>query len=76
MRFKKYDIIEVDVHRSARDDRRESYRPDIQSIEIIGHLDKWKHRQDIVGNVITTSTCELHRAATAEVSRHPSESSP
>lgn len=66
VRFKKYDVVEVDVHRSARDDRRESYRPDIQSIEIIGHIDKWKHRHEIVGKVTPTSTCELHRAATAD----------
>ncbi len=66
VRFKKYDVIEVDVHRSARDDRRESYRPDIQSIEIISHLNKWKHRHEIVGKVTSTSTCELHRAALSD----------
>ncbi|WP_433675956.1 hypothetical protein [Microbacterium gorillae] len=65
VRFKKYDVIEVDVHRGTRDDRRESYRPDIQSIEIVDHLDHWRHRHEIVGKVAPTSTCELHRAALA-----------
>lgn len=64
VRFKKYDIVELDVHRSTTDDRRESYRPDIQSIEVVNHLDKWKHRHEIIGRVAPTSTCELHRAAT------------
>ncbi|MGX9346876.1 hypothetical protein [Microbacterium sp. KNMS] len=66
VRFKKYDIIEVDVHHSATDDRRESFRPDIQSINIIRHLDKWKHRHEILGKVTSTTTCALRRAATTD----------
>lgn len=66
LRFNKYDIIDVDVHRSAKDDRRESYRPNIESIDIVDHLDKWKHRHDIIGKVPMSSTCDLHAAAAAD----------
>lgn len=62
--FKKFDVIDVEVRRETKDTRPESFRPDIDSIEVIGHLDRWKDRQPYMERVHRTSTCALTHAAT------------
>jgi len=62
-RFKKFDLIEVDVRRELSDTRPESYRPDTDTIAVIKHLDDWKDRQPIMSKVPRTSTCALSAAA-------------
>ncbi|WP_305779765.1 hypothetical protein [Nocardia nova] len=37
--FRKYDIVEVDVRKRRGDDPRiESYQPDQQSLQVVGHV--------------------------------------
>lgn len=62
-RFRKFDLIDVEVRREAKDTRPESYRPDIETITVVRHLDNWKVRQPIMGRVPSTSTCALSTAA-------------
>lgn len=61
--FRKFDVIEVDVRRETKDTRPESYRPDIDTIKVLRHLDDWNDRQPIMGKVPRTSTCGLSAAA-------------
>jgi hypothetical protein len=61
--FKKFDLIDVEVRREVKDTRPESYRPDIDTIEVVRHLDDWKDRQPIMSKVPRTTTCDLSAAA-------------
>jgi len=61
--FKKFDLIDVEVRRETKDTRPESYRPDIDTIKVVAHLDNWKVRQPIMSKVARTSTCALSSAA-------------
>lgn len=61
--FKKFDLIDVEVRRETKDTRPESYRPDIDTVKIVRHLDGWKDRQPIMSKVSRTSTCALSVAA-------------
>lgn len=58
-RFRKFDVIDVDVHRGSNDNRPESFRPDLDSISVIDHIDDRKQRHAIVARLPKTSTCEL-----------------
>ncbi|NKY89757.1 hypothetical protein HGA07_29740 [Nocardia veterana] len=66
--FDKYDIVEVDVRkRLGHDPRIESYQPDQQSLQVLGHVGtsggRWTQRRKLIGPLIgATSTCELIRA--------------
>lgn len=62
-RFKKYDIVDLEVRRRDGDSRPESYSPTEDSIQIVDHLDGWRARQPIMGKVPRTSTCALRAAA-------------
>lgn len=44
LRFRKYDLITVQVKPSGKDPRSESYIPDRSTITTVGHLDGWKAR--------------------------------
>jgi hypothetical protein len=61
--FRKFDVIELEVRRENKDTRPESYRPDIDTIRVLRHLDDWNDRQPIMARVERTSTCELSAAA-------------
>lgn len=63
--FKKYDIVTAEIRRATDDQRPESFKPDIDSIEVVDHLKDWKARQPIFENVPRTTTCAL-RAGVAE----------
>ncbi|MBX3194732.1 MAG: hypothetical protein KF727_06485 [Microbacteriaceae bacterium] len=60
--FRKFDLIDLEVRRETKDTRPESFRPDIDTIKIVGHLDDWKDRQPIMSRVPRTSTCVLSAA--------------
>lgn len=66
--FRKYDIVEVDVRKRRGDDPRiESFQPDQQSLQVVGHVDtnggRWTQRRTLIRPLIgATSTCELIRA--------------
>lgn len=63
LRFKKYDVIELEIRRRYEDSRRESYSPDWSSVRLIEHLDPWERRVDALRDLPLTSTCELSAAA-------------
>lgn len=62
-KFKKYSIIKVQTNRPRRDKRPESYRVDVDSIEILDYLDtkkdKWARRKDIILPTVSNSMCEI-----------------
>lgn len=68
LRFKKYDIIEIDIRkRDRRDLRIESYRPDQTTLQVVDHVNpdngQWNQRRELLGPLIgSTTTCELIRA--------------
>lgn len=64
--FSKYSIIEVDVepHRPERDSRSESFRPDLDTLEIVGEVpadDGWKKRYRYVEPLVAPSLCAIKR---------------
>jgi hypothetical protein len=38
-RFRKYDVIRLEADRHSGDARPETYRPNVDSVEVVGHLD-------------------------------------
>jgi len=64
--FRKFDLIDLEVRRATKDTRPESYRPDVDTIKVVKHLDDWKDRQPVMSKIARTSTCVL----SAEASRH------
>ncbi len=62
-RFKKYTILRVRCEKASRDRRLESYKIDIDSIEILGHLDTkkkgWQEREKIVLPTVSSSSCVI-----------------
>ena len=62
-KFKKYDIVDLEVRRRDQDTRPESYSPTKDSIKVVKHLADWKARQSILQDVPRTTTCELRREA-------------
>lgn len=70
-KFKKYDIIDVEVRCRDADTRPESYSPTEDSIKVVRHLDGWKARQPVLQNLPRTTTCALSREAR---SRHDAPS--
>lgn len=70
-RFKKYQIVEIMVTKHTRDPRPESYKPDIESIRIIGELSTkndpcWKDRRNIILPTVSKSMCEIQRLYNAD----------
>ena len=61
-RFKKYDIIEVRCWKANDDHRVESYKIDMDSIELVSHLDtksNWESRKKIVLPTVSLSFCSV-----------------
>lgn len=63
--FREYDLVEVDVRRAEGDSRPESFKPDIDSLERVGHVDGWANRQRYFEQLPRTTTCELRAAVAA-----------
>ncbi len=63
-RFKKYDIVQVSIRKDIHDIRPESYRPDPDSLQIIGNLSSrggWADRKSWVLPTVSASMCEIQR---------------
>jgi hypothetical protein len=63
-RFRKYDVIEVDVGPAPQDQRPESLQPNALSIRVIDHLgsdDGWRRRRPYVEPLRVASMCEVAR---------------
>lgn len=61
-KFKKYDIIELDIKRRTEDPRPESYTPKIESIEISKHLGTgkdWLARRQYILPTASESMCQI-----------------
>lgn len=57
-KFKKYDIVIVDC-KPANEPRLESWRPVINSLQIVDHLPPWKKRQSLLEPIIENSMCKI-----------------
>lgn len=65
-RFKKYQIVEIEVTKHSKDPRPESYRPKLESIKIIDELStrndpRWEARRNIILPTVSKSMCEIQR---------------
>ena len=63
-KFKKYDIIRVDVEKSSSDPRPESYKINSDSIKVIRSISSkngWKERKEYVLPMKVKSMCEIQR---------------
>jgi hypothetical protein len=62
-RFRKYDIISVDARPARQDQRRESWKPVMDTMIEEGHLDAWKPRRAWLDPYVEDSMCRLNRSA-------------
>lgn len=61
-RFKKYDVVQVDLYKDKHDIRPESYRPAPDSIQILGNIptnNSWAGRKEWVLRTLSPSMCKL-----------------
>jgi hypothetical protein len=61
-RFRKYDVIRLEADRHSGDARPETYRPNVDLVEVVGHLDTkrgWAKRRPFVEPLVVDSMCEL-----------------
>lgn len=63
--FKKYDVISLDATPAPQDQRRESWRPKMDTMVNIRHLKAWNPRKPWVDPYAVDSMCDLNRAAVA-----------
>ncbi len=63
-RFHKYDVIRVQAERHSGDQRPETYRPNVDTVEVIDHLDAekgWAKRKPFVDPLVAESMCATLR---------------
>lgn len=63
LKFKKYDVIEVDAKPSRNDNRRESWNPAMNSLRFATHLDGWPRRMKQLSPFSGDTMCALQRRA-------------
>lgn len=61
--FRKYDIISIDAVPASQDQRRESWRPRLDTLRREWHLEPWKPRRKWLDSYVEDSMCQLNRAA-------------
>lgn len=62
--FEKYDVIHLRARKHSTDTRQETWRPDVDSIEVLRHLPAggtWPERRAIVERLVGPSMCALRR---------------
>lgn len=64
--FKKYDIVSVDCS-PAYEPRLESWRPDMSTLRVEGHLSPWDERREVLDTMIDESMCQIRASAAADV---------
>jgi hypothetical protein len=64
--FRKYDIIAVDARPARQDQRRESWKPVMETMVKERHLTPWRSRQAWLDPYIEDSMCRLNDAARAD----------
>ncbi len=65
-RFRKYDLVTVAAIPARQDQRRESFRPVLDSMVTQRHLDSWKPRGALLDPYVEDSMCRFNRAARAD----------
>lgn len=65
-KFSKWQIVDLEATRSARDRRPESFRPDLTTLqprELVKSTNNWQRRRDLLGNLVgKTTLCQLMAA--------------
>jgi hypothetical protein len=61
-RFRKYEIISIDARPARQDQRRESWKPIVDSITRETFLPPWDKRRHLLDPYVEDSMCRLHRA--------------
>ncbi|MFI7545216.1 hypothetical protein [Actinoplanes sp. NPDC049599] len=64
-RFRKYDVVTVNAKPNPQDQRRESFRPIMETMVTDRHLEPWKPRRALLDEYVEDSMCRLNRAAQA-----------
>ncbi|MFI6228824.1 hypothetical protein ACIBCR_16095 [Micromonospora echinospora] len=64
--FRKYDIVSIDAKPARQDQRRESWKPIMSSIQSERHLGSWRSRQPLLDPCVEDSMCRLNRQAQAQ----------
>lgn len=69
-RFRKYEVIELEAQKSAKDFRPESFAPVLDSIEVVEVIDtdngSWRRRLPYFDAIEDESTCEIQRRQKAD----------
>ncbi len=62
-KFRKYDMISVDAAPASQDQRRESWRPRLNTLLRLDHLEPWRRRREWLDQYVEESMCRLNAAA-------------
>jgi hypothetical protein len=65
--FRKYDVIRVQARPAAADARAESWRPNMPTLRVVGHLAAWKRRRPWLDPYVESSMCGLNQAARSDL---------
>lgn len=65
-RFRKYDVVTLTAKPNSQDQRRESFRPVMDTMATERHLDPWKSRRDLLDEYVEDSMCRLNHEARAD----------
>lgn len=69
VQFSKYDIVEVDVRRHEEDRRPESFRPNLQTLQVVDHIGSkngWADRAQHIRPLVKPSMCAIRRDGEVE----------
>lgn len=64
--FKKYDVVSVDAVPARQDQRRESWKPRLDTLVRELHLPPWSRRRPWLDPMVEDSMCRLNRAVRAD----------
>ncbi|MFV2021986.1 MULTISPECIES: hypothetical protein [unclassified Micromonospora] len=62
-KFRKYDIVHLDALPARQDQRRESWKPIVDTITTERHLANWQPRRNLLDPLIEDSMCQLNKQA-------------
>jgi hypothetical protein len=65
-RFRKYDVVTVTARPNPQDQRRESFRPMLDTMVTERHLEPWRPRRALLDEHVQDSMCRLNRDARAD----------
>ncbi|WP_431974390.1 hypothetical protein [Micromonospora haikouensis] len=62
-KFRKYDIVHLDALPARQDQRRESWKPIVDTITTERHLANWQPRRKLLDPLVEDSMCQLNKQA-------------